>query len=96
MKALYRLIYFLSTLFVVIANDAIAQSNGERIEEFVENLPRNSLQLPMYWLEMESVVGWERMILIFGYANNEPACSAILKFAAEDAPMRRFRCSEAN
>ena len=73
-----------------------AQTNGDRLEGFAESLPRNSLQLPMYWFEMESTIGWEKMMLIFGYANNEPPCLMLLNIASAESPMRRFRCSIVN
>lgn len=69
----------------------------EDLTAFVSQLPRDStLGLPMYWMEMESIIGWEEMMLVFGYANNKPVCDLLVRVATADAPNRKFRCVEAN
>lgn len=73
-----------------------AQSTYNELESIVKNLPRNSLGLPAYWFEMNSLIGWEKMMLIFGYANNRSVCNHMLKLANIDAPNREFRCVKAN
>jgi len=50
----------------------------------------------MYWLEMKSVIGWEKMVLFVGYAANGPVCERLAAIARIDSPDREFRCSTAN
>lgn len=78
------------------ATVAGAQSNGERLEPFVSQLPRTEWGGAMYWLEMQSIVGWEKMMLVFGYAANAPVCERLAEVARIDAPARDFRCKAAN
>ncbi|MFG6552463.1 hypothetical protein [Sulfitobacter sp. 1A16808] len=50
----------------------------------------------MYWLEMKSIIGWEKMMLVVGYASNGSVCERLVDVATADAPDREFRCSTAN
>jgi len=79
-----------------LATSAYAQTNSERIEAFVNELPRNEWGGAMYWLEMKSIVGWEKMMLVVGYASNGPVCERLAAVARIDAPEREFRCGTAN
>jgi hypothetical protein len=47
---------------------------------------------------MESIIGWERVMLVFGYADNEVICQMIVGISRSDPKNRdrRFRCSPAN
>lgn len=81
---------------ISLASGAWAQTNGERLEAFVNELPRNQWGGAMYWLEMRSLIGWEKMMLVFGYASNSPVCERLAAVARLDAPDREFRCSTAN
>lgn len=87
---------FLSILALMVAASAQAQANGDRLEPLVADMPRNSVGLPMYWLEMESAVGWEKMVLVFGYADNNAPCARLQELAHLDSPDRNFRCVVAN
>ena len=75
---------------------ASAQTNNERIEAFVNELPRNDWGGAMYWFEMKSTIGWEKMMLVVGYASNGPVCERLASVARVDAPEREFRCRTAN
>jgi hypothetical protein len=55
-----------------------------------------SIFVLIFWLEMESAVGWEKMILVVGYAANGPICERLAAVARIDAPAREFRCNTAN
>jgi hypothetical protein len=90
-KIIYVLIAILS-----MATTTNAQNNSDIIKEFVSDLPRNDWGGALYWLEMRSVVGWEKMILVVGYASNGPVCERLATVAHLDAPAREFRCSAAN
>ena len=79
-----------------ITTSAYAQTNGERIEAFANELPRTEWGGAMYWLEMNSIIGWEKMMLVVGYASNGPVCERLAGVARIDAPDREFRCSTAN
>lgn len=66
------------------------------IETAAKNHPRGSLNIPAQWFMMESLVGWEKMILIFGYADNVETCLHLLDIAKIESPGRSFRCENAN
>lgn len=62
----------------------------------VENHPRGELNIPAQWLMMDTLVGWDKMILVVGYADNVTVCQALAEIAKEDSPDRNFRCTDAN
>lgn len=64
--------------------------------EAAENHPRGGLNIPAQWFMMESMIGWEKMMLIFGYANNIDICEHLVEVAKEESPDRNFRCTDAN
>ena len=69
----------------------------QTLSSFVSTLPRNSLNIPKYWLEMRNSLGeWEQMILVSGYADNKSVCDALHDYAKKDSPNRLFICSAAN
>lgn len=46
-----------------------------------------------YWFEMKNVAGeWEKMILVFGYAENKASCDFLLSYAQKTSPARMFKC----
>lgn len=61
-----------------------------------ENHPRGSLDIPAQWFMMNSMVGWEKMMLIFGYADNVEICEHLVDVASIESPDREFRCTDAN
>lgn len=84
------------SVFALPTGAAFADSR-EDLASFVGKLPRDSIMnLPMYWMEMESIIGWEKMMLVFGYASNGPVCDRLVQVAKADAPERNFRCVSAN
>ncbi|HMA79130.1 MAG TPA: hypothetical protein VKP88_08545 [Candidatus Paceibacterota bacterium] len=70
----------------------------ERIDfEFAaESLPRGGLDIPAQWFIMDGMAGEEKMMFIFGYADNRSVCEHTLELAREEAPWREFRCEDAN
>jgi len=62
----------------------------------VENHPRGGLNIPAQWLMMDTLVGWDKMMLIVGYADNVSVCLLLSEVAKEDSPDRNFRCTDAN
>lgn len=88
------LVTVIATLY--LESSVNAQSSSDAVAAFAENLPRNQWGEPMYWLEMHSLVGWERMMLVVGYAANGPVCDRLAAVARADAPNREFRCVVAN
>lgn len=91
-----RLFMFSAVVALAVATGADAQTNGDRIAAFANELPRTEWGGAMYWLEMKSVMGWEKMMLVVGYASNGPVCERLAAMARIDAPGREFRCSTAN
>ncbi|SDF92393.1 hypothetical protein [Alloyangia pacifica] len=82
--------------FCLTIAGSISAQTVDDLADYVAGMPRGMLGIPAYWLEMESAVGWERMILVIGYANNQSICSMLEGMARESSPGRRFKCSEAN
>ncbi len=66
------------------------------LESAIKNYPRGTLNIPAQWFIMDTMVGAEKMILIFGYADNKSVCEHMLKLAKEETPIRNFRCEDAN
>jgi hypothetical protein len=64
--------------------------------EAASEYPRGSLDIPAQWFMMESMVGWEKMMLVFGYADNVDVCQNLVEMAKEESPARSFRCTDAN
>ena len=64
--------------------------------EAAEKYPRGSLNIPTQWFMMKSMVGWEKMMLIFGYADNVEVCEHLVEVASAESPDRDFRCTDAN
>lgn len=87
---------FSAVAALAVATGADAQTNGDRIAAFANELPRTEWGGAMYWLEMKSVIGWEKMMLVVGYASNGPVCERLAVVARADASDREFRCSTAN
>lgn len=91
-----RNIIVATTVVLGLATSAPAETNNKKIEAFVNELPRNDWGGAMYWLEMKSIIGWEKMVLFVGYAANGPVCERLATISRIDAPDREFRCSTAN
>lgn len=51
---------------------------------------------PAQWFEMNSLEGWERMVLVFGYADNRAVCDYLVRHGHETTPGRSFRCTPVN
>jgi hypothetical protein len=91
-----RVILLVALLMGLSGPAGAGGDTSDKLERFVTKLPRGSLGIPFYWLEMKSIVGWEKMMLVFGYANNRSVCKGLRSMAADDAPNREFRCKSAN
>lgn len=81
---------------LLVATSAYAETNGDSVAAFASELPRTEWGGAMYWLEMKTIIGWEKMILVVGYAANRPVCERLAVVARADAPDREFRCTTAN
>jgi len=68
----------------------------DALVDFVQDMPRGGLGIPDQWLEMKSTVGWEKVMLVVGYADNRSVCFALADIAKADSPDRDFRCADAN
>jgi len=65
-------------------------------EEAAREYPRGAYGEPAQWFVMKSLVGWERMMFIFGYADDKEVCEHLAEVASEESPDREFRCEDAN
>jgi hypothetical protein len=87
----------LITVFLASAGQTTrADETSDKLEKVVSQLPRGSLGMPIYWFEMESMIGWEKMMLVLGYADNRTICIHLETIAKNEAPARNFRCKPAN
>lgn len=85
-----------SALFLLSFSSAGHSQTIDDLAHFVSGMPRGMLGTPAYWMEMKSLVGWEKMVLVIGYASNEPVCDMMVRMGAEQSPNREFRCTAAN
>jgi hypothetical protein len=73
-----------------------ADESSDKLEKVVSQLPRGRLGIPIYWFEMKSIMGWEKMMLVLGYADNRSICIHTKTIAKNESPDRSFRCRPAN
>ncbi|WP_162630927.1 hypothetical protein [Meridianimarinicoccus zhengii] len=66
------------------------------LEAAAADLPRGIAGIPAQWFEMNSAIGWEKMMLVFGYADNRTACNNMMELAYAETTERDFRCTPAN
>ena len=64
--------------------------------EAASNHPRGELNMPAQWFMMNTMFGWEKMMLIFGYADDVAVCRHLVDVAKEESPERNFKCMNAN
>ena len=87
----------LIALFLAFGGNANSQEQvgGERILEFVaENRVGGS---PDHWFQVKNAMGeWERVILVFGYADDSSVCMDLVDMARREAPRTEYRCVPAN
>ena len=67
-----------------------------KLIEAAESMEVGLAGIPIQWFEMQSAVGWEKMMLIFGYADNLTTCSQMVIIAKQSNADRDFRCVPAN
>ena len=75
---------------------AYSDDSMNQLERAAKEMPRSALEIPSQWFEMESIIGWEKMMLVFGYADNRDVCKRILAMAVNEGSGRDFRCTPAN
>lgn len=85
-----------SAFFILSISSAGHSQTIEDLADFVSGMPRGMLGTPAYWMEMETVVGWEKMVLVIGYASNQPVCHMMVRIGTAQSPNRVFRCTAAN
>ena len=73
-----------------------AYAQNEDLEDLARSRPLGSAGIPEQWFEMESTLGWEKMMLGFGYADNKTVCEELVKIAKDGSPDRNFRCRDSN
>ena len=59
-------------------------------------MERGIAGIPTQWFSMETAIGWEKMMLVFGYADNRTTCIKLIEIAKIDSPDRKFHCDPAN
>lgn len=70
--------------------------NDRDLFEVAKDCPKGVLDVPAQWFMMESTVGWEKMMLIFGYVDDIEVCEHLVDIAKKESPDRDFRCTDVN
>ena len=68
--------------------------NLKRWESFVMNNPWGSSS--DFWLEKKTSYGWEKVLLVFGYADDYDACDDVKSTLEVKYSAAQFRCMPAN
>jgi hypothetical protein len=66
----------------------------KRWESFVESNPLGSSS--DFWLEKNTILGWQKVTLVFGYGDDYYACNNILKALEVKYSAAQYRCTRAN
>ncbi|WP_417263797.1 hypothetical protein [Celeribacter sp.] len=97
----FSLLHF--AILAFFASNTPSRVYGQNYEEdmfrFTEQVNSNASLQGAYWLEMQNAFGeWEKMMLIFGYADpgDLATCEAVTTFAQEANPNRAYRCNPVN
>lgn len=85
----------LAVFLGVIATASYGQDMDD-LREYVSKTPRGVSGIPSQWFEMNTVIGWEPMVLFVGYADNRSLCAHLITVAKAESPDREFRCVDAN
>ena len=59
-------------------------------------MPRGVENIPAQWFEKYGLLGWEKVMFVFGYADIFTVCMHLIEMAKSDSPDDYFRCSDAN
>ena len=86
----------LLVILLICAGQVSYASNSYDLEHSASSRPRGRLNIPEQWFEMETVLGWEKMMLIFGYADNRAICKHLMQISKKESPNRKFRCADSN
>ncbi|MCK4918440.1 MAG: hypothetical protein KAS02_01495 [Candidatus Pacebacteria bacterium] len=89
-------IFLILIIVILISFFAGYSYKDVSFDEDVQNYPKGSLNIPAQWFMMDGLVGWERMMFIFGYADNVDVCQHLVEVAKAESPDRDFRCTDAN
>ena len=81
---------------MLVPSWGLAQDQDEVLDSFASKMPRGIAGIPNQWVLMKSIVGWEKMMLIFGYADNRSGCEHLVEVALLESPERDFSCTDAN
>jgi hypothetical protein len=77
----------------------VAQSYEQNLSRLVDHVNSNTSLQGAYWLEMQNAFGeWEKMMLIFGYADpgDQAACEAVTTLTRKQNPTGKYRCNPVN
>ena len=91
-----KYIIILLLLFTApVSSWAQSEDNYKKLEDLVKTFPKGHFG-PDYWFEMKSAIGWEKMILVMGYADDRSICLLLKRMGEQQSPDREFRCVPAN
>jgi hypothetical protein len=92
-------IFFISAAILVpIFLSACEETPADRIKKFETRVAANRLGSSTdYWLVKNNRLGnWERVALVFGFADDRRVCEELLDLYARRYPSERYRCQPAN
>lgn len=93
------LLGLLSYLFIFLTINSPAHSqdrvlNSEKLEKLIYKEPDIFGENESVWFEkFDGVDKWEKMAVIFGYANDMKACEDIASLMKEKYPYANYRCN---
>ena len=83
-------------VLIATSSPVFAQDYSKDVERFLEDVNSNPSLREAYWLEMQNAFGdWEKLMLIFGYADpgDRAACEAVSQATAQRNLGRYYRCN---
>lgn len=87
----------LALIFCTSGTAAFSDDFKAGLGDFTDEVSQNPFTENATWLEMLNVFGdWEKVMLVFGYANNFSACESVRQFASSENPSRSYRCNPVN
>jgi hypothetical protein len=75
---------------------AYAQTEEDYLVPLVEIMPRSDADDAAQWLEKDTIAGWAKVLLVFGYGDDFLACRELIDLYKAEFPAANYRCSNAN
>jgi len=93
-----NIIFIYAAILVPIFLSACEETPTDRIKKFESRVAANRLGSSTdYWIVKYNILGnWEKVALVFGFADDRSFCEELLDLYARRHPSERYRCQPAN